>query len=82
MTKEKRNNLNETNEYSLSGLYQAISYFGTQTALAKKLGFDKSTVTSWIKRRRKITAETAISIEKATNGTVSREDVRPDLFIK
>lgn len=66
----------------LNGLRQAISYFGTQTELANKLGRDKSTVTSWLKRRRKITAETAIKIENITNKAVMREDLRPDLFNK
>ena len=82
MTNRIKEERNDPNVDDLDGLHRAISYFGTQVALAKKLGRDKSTVTSWIKRRRKITAETAIAIENITNQTVLREDLRPDLFNK
>ncbi len=69
-------------ENKSNSLHQAISYCGSQAELARRLGRDKSTVTSWIKGRRKITAETAIAIEKLTKSNVLREDLRPDLFIK
>ena len=65
-----------------NSLQQAVSYCGSQAELARRLGLDKSTVTSWIKGRRKITAETAVAIEKLTESTVLREDLRPDLFIR
>ncbi|WP_434779023.1 transcriptional regulator [Neisseria sp. Ec49-e6-T10] len=64
------------------GLKKAISYFGTQVELGRKLGVTKSAVTSWKKKRNQIPAHIAVSIEKITDGAVSREDVRPDLFIK
>lgn len=61
-------------------LKQAISYFGSQAELARRVGCDKSLVTHWKKGRRKITAETAIMIEELTESTVLREILRPDLF--
>ncbi|WP_434776835.1 transcriptional regulator [Neisseria sp. Ec49-e6-T10] len=70
------------NEEKESALEKAISYFGSQAALGRKLGVERATVNSWYKERNKIPAHIAVSIEKITNGTVSREDVRPDLFIK
>lgn len=82
MTERINDALNEPNKNDLRGLYQAISYFGTQTELARKLGLDKSIVTHWVKRRRNITAETAIEIENITNQTVLREHLRPDLFVR
>lgn len=64
------------------GLDQAIRYFGTQAELGRKLGVSKSAVTSWVKKRNKIPAHIAVSIENITNGTVLREALRPDLFIR
>ncbi|WP_434779058.1 transcriptional regulator [Neisseria sp. Ec49-e6-T10] len=66
----------------ITGLEKAILYFGSQAALGRQLGLQRSAINSWVKKRSIIPAETAISIEKITNGAVSREDLRPDLFIK
>lgn len=64
----------------VNGLRQAIIYFGSQAELARRLGRNRSLITSWIKGRRRITAEMAVAIEKLTEATVLREDLRPDLF--
>ena len=58
----------------------AVSFFGSQSQLARKLGVNRSTVNSWIHGRNRIPAEKAVSIEKLTNSLVTRNDLRPDLF--
>ncbi len=63
-------------------LKRAVMYFGSQAELGRKLGVTKVAVNGWVKNRRAITAEMAVAIEKITNATVLREELRPDLFIR
>lgn len=51
-----------------------------QTALATALGVSQGLVWQWLNGRTKVTAEKAIEIEKATDGQVTRHDLRPDLY--
>jgi DNA-binding transcriptional regulator YdaS (Cro superfamily) len=51
-----------------------------QAHLALDLGVDPSLVTHWLKGRKRITAERAVQIERATGGLVTREELRPDIF--
>ena len=62
------------------GLEKAILYFGSQAALGRELGLKRTTVNSWVKKRSRMPAEVAVTIEKLTRSTVLREDLRPDLF--
>lgn len=57
-------------------------YLGTtsQAELGSLLNVSQSVVSQWLRGETRITAERAIQIEKATNGKVSREELRPDLF--
>lgn len=49
-----------------------------KAALARIMKVEKSTVTRWAQRG--ITADLAVNIEDATNGAVSKSDLRPDLW--
>lgn len=53
---------------------------GGQSALARKLGLKQANVWHWLNRAEHVPAEQAIAIEAATDGAVSRAELRPDLF--
>ncbi len=54
----------------------------TQTELAERLGVHQTLVGAWLRGEKRVTAERAIDIEKATNREVTREELRPDIFGK
>ncbi|MBU2856168.1 helix-turn-helix domain-containing protein [Acidithiobacillus ferrooxidans] len=59
-----------------------ISYldeFGNR-ALAQALGVTPSLISQWKTGRRNVSPESAIRIERATNSTVTRAELRPDIF--
>ncbi|OSI10938.1 MULTISPECIES: transcriptional regulator [Neisseria] len=58
----------------------AVHFIGSQAALARKLGVQRSTVNSWVKGRNKIPPDVAVRIEKLTDGAIRRQDLRPDLY--
>jgi TorA maturation chaperone TorD len=64
----------------LSALERAVEIAGGQSALARKLGLKQANVWHWLNRAEHVPAEQAIAIEAATNGAVSRAELRPDLF--
>ena len=53
---------------------------GTQQGLADMAGLTQAGVNWLVHGRGQIKAETAIKIEAATKGAVSRHDLRPDLY--
>jgi len=48
--------------------------------LAAALGVNPSLISQWKIGYRRISPETAIRIERATNGDITRADLRPDIF--
>ena len=54
--------------------------FGTQKELAKAINITQQSVSDWIVGKKKPSAKNAIRIEKATNGAITRAEIRPDLF--
>ena len=62
----------------MSAIDQAISRAGGVSALAKLLGTSPQVVCNW--RRRGIPAERVLAVEQATEGEVTRYDLRPDLY--
>jgi DNA-binding transcriptional regulator YdaS (Cro superfamily) len=66
----------------MSPLDKAIEYAGGVTALAEKLGVRQSVVSNWRTRgdEPRAPAERCIAIEAATDGVVTRYDLRPDVF--
>jgi DNA-binding transcriptional regulator YdaS (Cro superfamily) len=60
-------------------LDRAIKAVGGQVALAAKIGRGQSTISLW-RRRKKVPAEHCPLIEEATDGAVTRHELRPDVF--
>lgn len=61
-------------------LDEYLSERGDQAKLARKLKVAPVLVHQWAKEKRPVPAERCLSIEKATNGAVTRYDLRPDVF--
>ena len=57
---------------------KAVAIVGSQSALARALGVSPQAVNQWLKS--KVPAERVLDIEFATNGQVTRHDLRPDLY--
>ena len=64
----------------MEGLQRAISHLGSQSALARAIGVKQQNVWGWLNGSQRVPAEYAIPIEKATNGHVSRHEIRPDIY--
>lgn len=60
-------------------LIAACAKVGGQAALARILGVRPPTVNQWVKADRPVPAERCPSIERATEGVVRCEDLRPDI---
>lgn len=52
----------------------------SQAELARRVDVTPSMVSQWITGHRPIAAEKVIPIEQATNGAVSRHELRPDIY--
>lgn len=52
----------------------------TQIALARAIGFAPSFVNQWVKGVRPVPPAACLAIERATNGKVKRQDLRPSDF--
>lgn len=50
----------------------------TQAEFARAIGVKHAVVYQWVTGRRPVPIERCAEIEKATNGLVSRKDLRPD----
>lgn len=65
---------------SIQALQDAIKHVGGQTELAVRIGKKQGQVGNWIRRDKKVPAEVCLAIEQATEGKVTRYDLRPDVF--
>lgn len=61
-------------------IQRAIDHFGGRQKLAKAAGVSVQAISFWLNGERQITPECANRIHAATNGEVSRDDLRPDIF--
>ncbi len=59
---------------------KAIEILGSQSALAAACGVKQAHVWNWLNRDKVIRLENALLIEHATNGIVTKEQLRPDLY--
>lgn len=59
---------------------QAILLAGSQKKLAEAIGLSQQGVSYLLNNATQVTAEAAVAIERATNGAITRRDLRPDLF--
>ena len=65
---------------SAKNIAKAVEIAGSQTALADLLGVSKVAVNQWLSGERPVPAGRCIAIEEATNGAVTRYDLRPAIF--
>ena len=63
---------------AMCALTRAFEYLGSQAELARALGVKQQVVSNW-HRRGNVPADYCPSIEKATGGAVTCEDLRPDV---
>lgn len=64
----------------IEALQKAVELAGGQSSLAKAIGVKQQHVWNWLNRDGKPAAEHVLGIEKATEGRVTRYDLRPDVF--
>ena len=57
---------------------KACEIAGSQAALAVLIGVTPQTVNQWITRVRPVPPTQCFPIEQATNGAVTRQELRPD----
>lgn len=65
---------------STAALERAIAEAGGQSALARKVGRKQGHVWHWLHKSKQVPAELVIPIERATDGKVTRHELRPDLY--
>lgn len=59
---------------------RAVEIAGSQRALAEKIGLSQQGISYLLNAAPQVSAEIAIAIERATEGEVRREQLRPDIF--
>lgn len=59
---------------------KAVQELGCQQNLADAIGVKQSFISQLVSGTRPIPAKLCVKIEKATNGKVTREQLRPDIF--
>lgn len=62
----------------MSNFEKVVSFFGNKYRMAKALEIGYMRVQQWEKRQ--IPTDWAVKIEKATNGALTRAEIRPDIF--
>lgn len=62
-------------------LERALEIVGSQCALANACGTAQQTVWHWLRKANgRVPAEYCAAVERATNGRVTKEQLRPDVF--
>lgn len=59
---------------------KAVNAEGSQKNFAKKIGRSQQFISYLIHEAKNISAETSAIIHIATNGTISKHELRPDIF--
>lgn len=59
---------------------KAATYCGGRDRLAEKLKISPGAVSQWVHEHRPVPAKRCKQIEYVTDGTVTCEDLRPDIF--
>jgi DNA-binding transcriptional regulator YdaS (Cro superfamily) len=64
----------------IEALREAIQILGSQSATARVVGVKQPSVNWMARHGRKVPAEWCIPLEQATQGHVTRHQLRPDLY--
>lgn len=64
----------------IDSLLKAIEHFGGQEQLAKAIGGYQSNISGALNGERKLSVKHAIQIDTLTEGEVTKEQLRPDIF--
>ena len=67
---------------TVQALKRAIEKAGGQSALARACGVKQGHVWHWLNKSLRVPAEHVLAVEAATGGSVTRYDLRPDIFEK
>ena len=67
---------------TVQALKRAIEKAGGQSALARACGVKQGHVWHWLNKSLRVPAEHVLAVEAATGGSVTRHDLRPDIFEK
>jgi DNA-binding transcriptional regulator YdaS (Cro superfamily) len=59
---------------------KAVTTYGSQAKLAAAAGCSQQLISQLLKGEVGVTAETALKIDAATNGAISKRELRPDIF--
>ena len=65
---------------TVKALTQAINHAGSRAALARLIKSKPSTIQYWLAGKNRVPAEFCLPIETATDGAITREHLRPDIF--
>ncbi len=63
-----------------TALEKAVEILGSQAELARKIGKKQAHIWNWLHRDRRVPADMAMQIELATDGKVTRHELRPDIY--
>ena len=63
-----------------AALQRAVAIAGSQTELARRIGLKQAHVWNWLNKARRVPGEAVLAIEAATDGKVTRTELRPDLY--
>lgn len=63
-------------------IIRAVKESGSQAKLATAMGCSQQQISYLLHEANSISLEMAVAIDKATDGVVSRQDLRPDVFGK
>lgn len=64
----------------MSAIQKAVEIVGTQTELARRIGATQGQVSHWVVNLKPVPPGRCIPIERATDGQITRYDLRPDIF--
>ena len=66
----------------MAALAKAVRLLGSQIKTARAAGVSGQAVSEVLRRGRRVPAEWCLKIEKATGGSVTANELRPDLYPK
>jgi len=61
-------------------LKRAVEKAGSQKKLAAAIGLSQQGISYLLNSAERVSAETAVAIDRFTRGEISKEQLRPDLF--